>query len=144
VAVARGDAEFLPADSIVILAMCGSAPMLAVGGKYQVRGAYRLSSRERASLHLSVGSSRRARVGQASPGANTTVTHGSGQFVLELALRHRGYPHLTFYSLPGHPFGGLYFGKDEWLLPNKGWSYFTPRPDERAPDPREGQPFQLL
>jgi hypothetical protein len=57
--------------------------------------------------------------------------------VVELSLEVRGYPHATLYSEDGDAIGGAYFGCDEWLLPTKDWSYSTPGPDRRLPDPRE-------
>ena len=72
-----------------------------------------------------------------------TVPRGRGTFALELGLEQHGHPHLTFYAEDGHPIGGLYFGLDEWLLPDKGWSHFTPVPEHTLPDLTQN-PIQLL
>ena len=48
-------------------------------------------------------------------------------------MREEGYLHVSFYPVPGGScFGGIYFGRGQWALHHKGWSYLDTQP--RAQD----------
>lgn len=144
VPVEFGEAEFLAVDTVVVFVVCGSARRLELGGRYQLRGTCTLASRARASLVVAV-TENDATKGTPTRWASASkgVRRGTDTFALTLALHYEGFPHLTLYDDGGDPFGGFYFGTDQWLLPHKNWSYSRPAPDGSPADARE-QSFELL
>ena len=134
----QGATEFLLADAISIEEVRGTTSTFRVGGSYQIVGRYRLRSGKRATLSASL-TTTDARAPASPHGLTAQLTEGGGRFVVELTLQARGYPHLTLYSEAGDAIGGVYFGRDEWLLQSKDWSYATPTPNHSPPDPRESK-----
>lgn len=117
----RGATELAPGDSITVDRIVGDHSALKVGGHYVVHGRYRLTSRARAKLLLSVTTTE---PDAAANPASVDVETDEGTFALPLTLTAAGYPHVTFYERDtGRPFSGVYFGHDAWLLRTKSWRY---------------------
>ena len=116
-----GDTEFAAGDHIAITEVRGTAAAFSANQTYVVTGTYTLGSREQAELALfvTVPNSGRTRV---DPRQTVKITKGTGTFRLVHTMP-QGYPHISFYPVPsGDSFGGVYFGKGESVLRNKGWS----------------------
>jgi beta-lactamase regulating signal transducer with metallopeptidase domain len=119
-----GATEFADGDSIRITRITGTSAKMQPRGAYRVEGKYRLASRDRATLLLSV---------TTTPANATTVTHpqqsvivekGEGDFSLVLPMIAEGNPHVSFYPVPsGSAFGGTYFGQGNAVLHKRNWSY---------------------
>ena len=124
-----GDAEFLGGDQIQIKSLRGDRPGLEVGGRYEVRGRYRLQSLEEASILFSFTARQKGDgVADLGPRSTTILQKGEGDFVLSVQAPYPGYPHVTFYRTDTRrPFGGVYFGSEPWLLRKKGWRYEDPQ-----------------
>lgn len=121
--VELGASEFHDGDSVTIAHVRGTEPAFAVGSSYVVRGHYRLMSRDRATLLLSITAMGTAGNIPIEEGSRLDVQRGEGDFVLWSQINYAGYPHLTFYGSDGYPIGGVYFGNGRSLLQNKSWSY---------------------
>lgn len=142
VVATTGDTEFREGDRIVIREIRGTASTFELGGTYRIQGHYSLASADRATLLASITAASNSGPAGAQDEAHVSVARGAGEFVLEFKIETAGYPHVTFYGPDGHPFGGVYFGSGEWLLPNKGWSYFAP--SDKRPRDSELRSFELL
>lgn len=143
VSVELGSAELYQGDSIEITEVLGTKPTMRSGGRYLVKGRYRLVSQSAARLILSVTSTERSAGAPSDPDSELRVERGEGEFALIKQLDAKGYPHLTFYERRGgKAFGGVYFGTGDWLLMDKGWLY---RSAPYQTEPAEGgKPFQRL
>ncbi|MFO0555499.1 MAG: hypothetical protein U0271_44390 [Polyangiaceae bacterium] len=123
-----GATEFFGGDSIEITSVKADRSQFELGGTYEVRGRYKLVTRDAATLLLSVtatdtGGGR----SPSDPSSSRVLGRGEGEFVLHTTLTYFGKPHLTFYGVEnGRPFGGVYFGLGEWLLTEKTWPYDPP------------------
>lgn len=140
-----GAAEFFGGDQIEIDGLRGDRPTLEVGGRYEVRGRYRLQSYEEATILFSFTASRKGDgVADLGPPSTTIVRRGEGDFALSVQAPYPGYPHVTFYRTDTRqPFGGVYFGSGPWLLQKKSWRYQDPKggpPSEREPG-NDGAPL---
>ncbi len=117
----------LPAgDKIVITEVKGTAETMAPGNIYLVRGTYKLSSHERASLSVFTTAKYVVGPGRFVTGSNalkvqtTSVTKGEGTFTLYLPMTGDGFPHVSFYPAEGGgDIGGTYFGTGDSVL--KRW-----------------------
>ena len=100
-------------DSITINEVRGTSDVLTAGNIYQVKGTYKLASRDKALLATFVTTS-----GQHSdtptPILRTqkmTVDRGEGHFTLLFYMWEDGSPHVSLYPVPsGDSFAGVYFG----------------------------------
>lgn len=124
-----GDAEFFGGDQIQIKSLRGDRPALEVGGRYEVRGRYRLQSLQEASILFSFTARQKGDgVADLGPRSTTILRKGEGDFVLSVQAPYPGYPHVTFYRTDTRrPFGGVYFGSGQWLLRKKGRHYEDPQ-----------------
>ena len=117
----------LPAgDKIVITEVKGTAETMAPGNIYLVRGTYKLTSHERASLSVFTTAKYVVGPGEFVMGSNalkvqtTSVTKGEGTFTLYLPMTGDGFPHVSFYPAQGGgDIGGTYFGTGDSVL--KRW-----------------------
>jgi hypothetical protein len=95
---------FVPGDYIEITNVIGSFDTLKPGGRYTVKGNYKLSSCDEAMLHLY------ATDGETKCEQNGNVARGQGQFERTFDYLKQGWLHLSFYPAKGgSSFGGVYF-----------------------------------
>ena len=111
-------------DRITIEEVNGTADEIKPGNMYEVKGTYRLVSRDSALLaaYVTVDAkdSRVNAVGDLST-QTTTVKRGEGKFTLLFYMWSDGKPHLSYYpENGGEVLGGVYFGTGESVL-RKGW-----------------------
>jgi beta-lactamase regulating signal transducer with metallopeptidase domain len=108
-----GTTYFQNGDRITIDEVRGTADTLTAGNVYQVKGTYKLVSRDRARLAAFV-TTNGARSGGSTPVMRTqemTVDKGEGRFALLFYMWQDGSPHVSFYPYPsGDSFAGAYFG----------------------------------
>jgi beta-lactamase regulating signal transducer with metallopeptidase domain len=131
-----GASQFADGDSITITAIKGTSKMFEPGNVYQIHGTYTLASRDRATLGANV-TARNAAEGRSSEEENQSMTieRGSGTFMLEIPMKIRGWPHLSFYPAEGgQSFGGVYFGTGDSVL--KEWSEVYGADDTRSAESR--------
>jgi hypothetical protein len=136
VPVELGEAEFSPGDSITIQSVLGTQTSIVSGGTYCVTGTYTLSSRPAADLALFLTTKNTApSPTPIDPRQTVRIQKGSGAFSLVTTISAAGYPHLSFYPVPGgSSFGGVYFGQGQWVLRQKGFKYLDKSADnEQAP-----------
>ena len=96
--------HFRDGDGIEIIELTGSDPRLKAGGRYLVKGRYRLGSEQSAKLHVY------ATGGETMSDQGPVVVKGEGTFTRTLTLISPGDLHLSFYPDPGGDgFGDLYF-----------------------------------
>lgn len=143
VTVELGDSEFHGGDAIMISEVRGTRPTLQLGESYVVKGYYHLSSRDTATLLLSVTTTSRADSGVTQPASAVRLSRGDGEFALTKRLDTPGHLHLTFYGTDGRPVSGVYFGAGDWLLQHKSWRYDSPTPLPNSPENTKS-PFELL
>ena len=142
VSVELGASEFHDGDTIVITEVRGTKATLQLGQSYVVTGRYHLSSRDSATLLLSV-TATNGGVSSPTPESTVRVARGDGEFTLTKRLDSVGYPHLTFYGTDGQPVSGVYFGTGDWLLKRKDWRYDAPSP-KPSPPQQSTKPIELL
>src|SRR6185295_401270 len=105
-------------DAITIEEVRGTSPTFTVGDVVAVRGRYKLASHDQATLMLSVTrtdlpANATTRVPHSS---RVAITRGEGAFEISIPLTGAGFPHVSLYPKPnGDSFGGVYFGRGEWL-----------------------------
>jgi hypothetical protein len=108
-----GMTYFQNGDRITIDEVRGTADTLTAGNMYQVKGTYKLASRDQARLAANVTTSGSHR-GEPTPDMrtqSTTVDKGEGRFTLLFYMWQDGSPHVSFYPYPsGDSFAGAYFG----------------------------------
>lgn len=100
-------------DSITINEVRGTSDALTAGNMYQVKGTYKLASRDKALLATFVTTSGR-QTDTPTPIMRTqkmTVDRGEGHFTLLFYMWQDGSPHVSLYPVPsGDSFAGVYFG----------------------------------
>ena len=113
-------------DSIQISDIRGTAGTIKVGQTYELDVFYRLASRARAILAVSVTNetaSPEARAAETIPPLKTQqveIKKGEGKVRLILPVTYAGKPHVSFYSETGDGFGHVYFGTGDSVL-KRGW-----------------------
>jgi hypothetical protein len=128
VAFETGRTQLMPGDSITIQSVRGTTDTFQTNETYCVEGTYTLSSHEEADLALFVTSKQNTRT-KIDPRQKILVKKGSGTFKLIEKMQVEGNPHVSFYPAGGgEGFGGVYFGKGEWLWTGK--SSGQPRPGD--------------
>jgi hypothetical protein len=95
-------------DSITIDEVRGPSDKWIAGSTYEVRGTYKLTSRDKATLGAFVATSGPHSEGPASPEQIMDVSRGEGKFRLRFQLSRTDCPigvscgpHLSFYPVPG-------------------------------------------
>ena len=106
-------------DAIVITAVHGTAPTIAIGNTYRIDGAYTLASHDAATLSADVTAHADAPHRPRIPGQSVRIQKGSGTFTVYLKVHDPGCPHVTFYA-DGGSFAGEYFGTGD-ALPPASW-----------------------
>jgi hypothetical protein len=100
-------------DRITIREVRGPYNTRNVGSTYEVRGVYKLTSRDAAIIAANVTARpEQSESGHGSiPGQTAVVHKGEGEFTLRFHMWHEGKPHVSFYPAPpgGASFGGAYF-----------------------------------
>ena len=98
-------------DTITVDEVRGPTDQWIVGNTYEVRGSYRLASRDKARLGAFVTISASHDVHpEALPGQTVAITRGEGGFTLRFHMWQEGEPHVSFYPAEGgNSFGGIYF-----------------------------------
>lgn len=117
----QGATRFLDGDNITILEVRGTAETFTPGKQYLVRGKYTLKSHDRANVAAYI-TAMDAESGRSTSlrAQSTAVDKGDGTFTLLLPMPYRGWPHVSFYPVPGgNGFGGNYFGTGDYVL--KRW-----------------------
>jgi beta-lactamase regulating signal transducer with metallopeptidase domain len=117
----QGATAFFDGDKITILEVRGTADTFIPGHIYWIRGTYKLSSRDKASLaaYTTAMDAENAR-GTPLKVQSTVVDKGEGTFTLFLPMTCRGWPHVSFYPAEGGAdLGGSYFGTGDSVL--KRW-----------------------
>jgi hypothetical protein len=106
-------------DAIVITAVHGTAPVIAVGNTYRIDGAYTLASHEAATLSAySTDTQPNEPHRQTIPGQSVRIVKGSGTFTVYLKVEDAGCPHVSLYpDGGGQSFAGEYFGTGEFVPP---------------------------
>jgi beta-lactamase regulating signal transducer with metallopeptidase domain len=147
----QGATRFANGDEIKIDKVLGTAETFEPGNIYQIRGTYKLSSRDKAILLASTTATDEAEImtmmqlypnmrtdfvqpGK-SPGTvpghatgielkvqRADIVRGAGEFTLFLPMTYKGLPHVSFYSTDkGEGFGATYFGTGDTVL-KKWWN----------------------
>jgi hypothetical protein len=90
-------------DSIKIQEVRGPSDMLVVGNTYEVRGTYKLVSRDKAVLavNVSADASQPHTSHPDVPNQKMIVEKGEGSFTLHFHMWHDGKPHVSFYPVKG-------------------------------------------
>ncbi|HEY2392036.1 MAG TPA: hypothetical protein VGK22_12770 [Candidatus Angelobacter sp.] len=99
-------------DNITIQEVRGPSDKLVVGNTYEVRGSYRLVSKEKAvlALNVTVDGSKPHESHPDLPKQKIIVEKGEGSFTLQFHLWTEGNPHVSFYPVKGgHGFASRYF-----------------------------------
>jgi hypothetical protein len=99
-------------DVITIDEVRGPTEERVPGNTYEVRGTYKLASREKAMLGAFVTISSRDRDvhPESSPEQRVMISKGEGRFTLRFHFWQPGDPHVSFYPAEGGgSFGGIYF-----------------------------------
>jgi serine/threonine protein kinase len=116
----RGQTTFIEGDDITILEVRGTAETLTPGNAYWIRGTYELGSHEQATLaayttsHNDTSKSVNKVKIPTNGSQQIIIEQGTGIFTLILPMYSDGWPHVSFYPLPGgNGFGGTYFGTGE-------------------------------
>jgi hypothetical protein len=105
-------------DAIVVTAVHGTAPTIAIGNTYRIDGAYTLASHDTATLTAyTTDTQPNTPHRQMIPGQSVELTKGSGTFTLYLKVEDPGCPHVSFYG-GGHSFAGEYFGTGDSIPPD--------------------------
>jgi hypothetical protein len=133
-----GATLFADGDRITIDEVHGTAETMKRNNVYEVKGTYRLASRDKASLYAGVTDDGSQTNGLISPGpvvvsrspreqfiwqndtSSSTIERGEGKFTLLLKMLQDGKPHVSFYPEQGDGFGHIYFGTGDSVL-KKGW-----------------------
>ncbi|MGD0262773.1 MAG: hypothetical protein ABSD29_23650, partial [Verrucomicrobiota bacterium] len=123
-----GEGEFLPGDSITIQRLTGTSPTIRTGETYCVEGTYTLASKEKADLAFFATTESKGHTPTPTPTDPSQIMRiekGTGTFRLVKTMREEGYPHLSFYPVPGSSWfgGGIYFGQGQWVNRDKGWTH---------------------
>jgi uncharacterized protein (TIGR03067 family) len=123
-------------DRITIEEVNGTADEIKPGNMYEVKGTYRLASRDSAMLAAYVTVDSRDSKANHAPSLKTqttTVKRGEGKFTLLFYMWGEGKPHLSFYSENGGDgLGGIYFGTGDSVL-RKGWWEDRPKDEGYSP-----------
>jgi beta-lactamase regulating signal transducer with metallopeptidase domain len=113
-------------DKITIEEVSGTSDTMTEGNMYVVKGTYKLTSAERATLAAYTtadAKDTRAMQMQAIPDMKTqraVVNKGEGRFKLIFYMWYNGNPHVSFYPAEGgSDFGGVYFGTGDSVLKEK-------------------------
>jgi len=106
-------------DAIVITAVHGTAPTIAIGHTYRIDGAYTLASHDQATLSAYLTDTKpNLPHRQMIPGQSVRIAKGSGTFTLYLKVEDPGCPHVSFYpDGGGQSFAGEYFGTGDSIPP---------------------------
>jgi hypothetical protein len=99
-------------DSIQIIEVRGPSEKLAVGNTYEVRGTYKLVSRDKAvlALNVTVDGNKPHESHPDLPKQKIIVEKGEGSFTLQFHMWTDGNPHVSFYPVKGgHGFASRYF-----------------------------------
>jgi hypothetical protein len=119
-------------DRITIDEVRGTADAVATGNMYEIKGTYRLASRDKATLAVYVTDDAsdatipRPREAPTQKTQSITVERGEGRFALILYVWQAGKPHVSFYPESGaEGFGHVYFGTGDSVL-KKGWWESSP------------------
>jgi serine/threonine protein kinase len=114
-------------DRITIDEVRGTADTIKEGNMYEIKGTYRLASRDKATLAAYItddGTVEKSPQPGTVPMQKTqsvTVKRGEGRFALILYMWHDGKPHVSFYpESRAEGFGHVYFGTGESVL-KRGW-----------------------
>jgi hypothetical protein len=117
-----GPQRFNGGDSIVIVQVEASSPLLAVGDKVTVRGQYILKSQEKAHLCLYLTTSESVGAEPVASTQQVDIQKGSGSFELTETVQHPGHLHLSLYPIhAGHRFGTVYFGTGQQMREIHSW-----------------------
>jgi beta-lactamase regulating signal transducer with metallopeptidase domain len=113
-------------DKITIEEVSGTSDTMTEGNMYVVKGTYKLTSAEWATLAAYTtadAKDARAMQMQAIPDMKTqraVVNKGEGRFKLIFYMWYNGNPHVSFYPAEGgSDFGGVYFGTGDSVLKEK-------------------------
>jgi hypothetical protein len=130
-------------DRIAIEEVRGTADTIKPGNYYEIKGTYRLASREKATLAAYVTSDSRNVKNAGGSSDTPTVSRGKGTFDLLLHVTHDGKPHVSFYpDEGGEGFAHIYFGTGDTVLKDGWWKSKAKneeRPD-KVGDPRSTAP----
>jgi beta-lactamase regulating signal transducer with metallopeptidase domain len=99
-------------DAITIDEVRGPSDEWTVGNTYEVRGTYKLASREKAMLgaFVTIPASQRDVHAKSLPEQMIAVSKGEGRFVLRFHMWQEGRPHVSFYpAAGGGSFDSVYF-----------------------------------
>jgi beta-lactamase regulating signal transducer with metallopeptidase domain len=118
-----GVSRFKNGDNISILEVRGTSPTFEPGNVYQIKGKYTLGSNDRARLCAFTTAKKAADgTGPVWEIQATNVNRGEGTFTLFLPMKHKGWPHVSFYPAgkAAGDIGGIYFGTGDSVL-KKWW-----------------------
>jgi hypothetical protein len=106
-------------DAIVITAVHGTAPTIAIGNTYRIDCAYTLASHDSATVSAyQTDTQPNLPHRQMIPGQFVRIEKGSGTFTVYLKVEDPGCPHVSFYpDGGGASFAGEYFGTGDSLPP---------------------------
>jgi hypothetical protein len=122
VAFELGAAEFHGGDSLTIAEVRCDRSSIEPDATCRVSGHYVFQSRDRATLLFSVTETTGPGKRSMEKTASVRLSRGEGDYALVHKLA-KGYPHVTFYDVNGHPVSGVYFGQGDSLPKTKTWRY---------------------
>jgi hypothetical protein len=114
-----GLTQFAGGDSIAITEVRGNSKVIQLGGYYNIKGTYTLSSCSEALLatYVTLGGKQHFSSGGEIPQQSIHVFAGGGTFSLILPVQDRGWPHLAFYPKGAKSDSGTrYFGTGDTVL----------------------------
>jgi hypothetical protein len=111
-----GKTYFPGVDSFTITEIQGTSDVFTLGGVYEIKGTYNLSTRDQGSISASI-TAKNHEDGVSNPQScqGAIVTRGQGQFTLILPMRCEGWPHVTLHSDGGASLADVYFGTGDWI-----------------------------
>jgi hypothetical protein len=111
VAFATSRAQFDAGDAITIREVLATSPRMEPGDTVLVRGDYRLQSRDKAMLLLTLSANAPGFVETTSSSSRQDIGFGSGTFELAYEIKQPGALHVSLYpgGVSGSVFGGVYF-----------------------------------
>ena len=105
-----GAKSFHEGDVISIIEAKSTSDKMQIGDTVTIKGKYRLDSVDSANLLLLTTRTKTKGAIEIDKSQKLKAIKGWHEFELSAIIKHEGILHLTFYSMSGKPFGGVYFG----------------------------------
>jgi hypothetical protein len=94
-----GKTDFPGPDTFTITEIHGTSNTFILGGVYQIKGTYNLTSHDQGTIHVGVTAKHNEDgIGKPQSCQGIDVTRGQGNFTLILPMRCEGWPHVTLHA----------------------------------------------